>query len=41
MSVKDLIFDDPFHKKGSVLVILVTELIQPSAPVFFFDEIGL
>ena len=28
--VKNLIFDDPFHKKGQVLVILVPGMIQPS-----------
>ena len=29
ISVKNWIFDDPFHKKGPVLVILVPGMIQP------------
>jgi hypothetical protein len=33
--VSNWIFDDPFHKEGSLLVILVTEMIQPSASVNF------
>ena len=37
--VKNWIFDDPFHKKGQVLVILVPEMIQPSGSVNFFDEL--
>jgi hypothetical protein len=27
---KNWIFDDPFHKKGPVLVVLVSGMIQPS-----------
>ena len=30
ISVKNCIFDDPFHKKGQVLVILVQGMIQSS-----------
>ena len=30
MSVKNWIFDDPFHIKGPVLVILVPGMIRPS-----------
>ena len=30
ISVKNWIFDDPFHKKGLVLVIWVLGMIQPS-----------
>ena len=33
--VKNGIFDDPFHKKGQVLVILVPGMIQPSGSVIF------
>ena len=29
-SVRNLIFEDPFHKNGPVLVILVPGMIQPS-----------
>ena len=32
ISVKNWIFDDPFHKKGSVLFILVSGMIQSSEP---------
>ena len=28
ISVENDIFDDPFHKKGPVLIILVSEMIQ-------------
>ena len=31
--VKNWIFDNPFHKKGPVLVILVPGMIQPSGSV--------
>jgi hypothetical protein len=31
--VKNWIFDDPFHKKGQLLVILVPGMIQPSGSV--------
>ena len=34
--VKNWIFDDPFHKKGWVLVILVPGMIQPSGSGLFF-----
>ena len=34
--VNNQIFDDPFHKKGQVLVILVPGMIQPSGSVIFF-----
>ena len=33
--VKNWIFDDPFHKKGPLLVILVPGMIQPSGSVNF------
>ena len=33
--VENWIFDDPFHKKGWVLVILVPGMIQPSGSVIF------
>ena len=33
-------FDDPFHKKRQVLVILVPWMIQPSGPVFFLIKRG-
>ena len=32
LSVKNCIFDDPFHKKGPILVFLVPGMIQPSEP---------
>ena len=35
ISVKNWIFDDPFPKKGPVLVILVPGMIQPSQSVMF------
>ena len=35
ISVKNWIFDDSFHKKGPVLVILVPGMIQPSQSVMF------
>ena len=38
---KNWIFDDPFHKKGPLLVILGPGLIQPSGSVDFFDEMRL
>ena len=39
-SVKKLIFDDLFHKKGPVLVILVPGMIQPSQSVKFLMKWG-
>ena len=33
MSVKNWIFDDPFHKKGLVLIIWVLGIIKPSGSV--------
>ena len=36
--VKNWIFDDPFHKKGQVLVILVPGMIQPSGSVIVLME---
>ena len=39
ISVKNWIFDDPFHKKGPILVIWVPWMIQPSRSVFFCDEL--
>ena len=38
ISVKNWIFDDPFHKKGPVLVILI---IQPSGSVIFWWNEGV
>ena len=35
ISVKNCIFDDPFHKKGPVLVSLVPGMIQPSQTLMF------
>ena len=35
ISVKNWIFDDPFHKKGLVLVIWVLGMIKPSGSVDF------
>ena len=35
ISVKNWIFDDPFHKQGPVMVILVPGMIQPSQSVMF------
>ena len=35
ISVKNWILDDPFPKKGPVLVILVPGMIQPSQSVMF------
>jgi hypothetical protein len=32
---KKLIFDDPFHKKGLVLIIWVVGMISPSGSVIF------
>ena len=40
ISVKNWIFDGPFPKKGPVLVILVTGMIQPSQSVIFFMKWG-
>jgi hypothetical protein len=34
--VKNWISDDPFHKKGQVLIILVPGMIQPSGSVIFW-----
>ena len=39
--VKNWIFDDPFHKKGQVLVILVPGMIQPSGPGSFLAKKGI
>ena len=36
ISVKNWIFDDPFHKKGLVLVIWVLGMIKSSRSVIFF-----
>ena len=38
--VKNWIFDDPFHKKGPLLVILVPGMIQPSGSVIFLMKWG-
>ena len=38
--VKNWIFDDPFHKKGPLLVILVPQMIQPSGSVNFLMKWG-
>ena len=38
--VKNWIFDDPFHKKGPLLVILVPGMIQPSGSVNFLMKWG-
>ena len=35
ISVKNWIFDDPFHIKGLVLVIWVLGMIKPSGSVYF------
>ena len=35
ISIKNWIFDDPFLKKGPVMVILVPGMIQPSQSVTF------
>ena len=40
ISVKNWIFDDPFHKKGPLLVILVPRMIQPSGSVNFLMKWG-
>ena len=40
ISVKNWIFDDPFHKKGPVMVILVPGMIQPSQSVMFLMKWG-
>jgi hypothetical protein len=40
ISVKKWIFDDPFPKKGPVLVILVPVMIQPSQSVMFLMKWG-
>ena len=40
ISVKNWIFYGPFPKKGPVLVILVTGMIQPSQSVIFFMKWG-
>ena len=37
---KNWIFDDPLHKKGRVLVILVPGMIQPSGSVIFLMKWG-
>ena len=39
-SVKNWIFDDPFHKNGPVLVILVPGIIEPSGSVHFLMKWG-
>ena len=38
--VKNWTFDDPFHKKGPLLVILVPGMIQPSGSVIFLMKWG-
>ena len=38
--VKNWIFDDPFHKKGLVLVSWVLEMIKPSGSVIFLMKWG-
>ena len=40
ISVKNWIFNDPFHEKGPVLVILVPGMIQPSQSVMFLMKWG-
>ena len=35
ISVKNWIFDDPFHKKGLVLIIWVLGMIKPTGSVDF------
>ena len=40
ISMKKWIFDDPFHKKGLVLVIWVLGMIQPSCWVNFLIKCG-
>jgi hypothetical protein len=40
ISVKNWIVDDPFHKKGPVLVILVPGMIQPSGSGSFLVKLG-
>ena len=40
ISMKYWIFDDPFHKKGPVLVISVPWMIQPSQSVMFLMKWG-
>ena len=39
MSVKNWIFDDSFHKKGPVLVILVPEMVKSSGPGSSLSEL--
>jgi hypothetical protein len=38
--VKNWIFDDPFHKKLPVLVILVPMMIKPSGSGSFWRKLG-
>jgi hypothetical protein len=38
--VKNWIFDDPFHKKLPVLVILVPVMIRPSGSGSFWGKLG-
>ena len=40
ISVENLIFDGPFHKKGLILIILVLGMIQPSGSVIFLMKWG-
>ena len=40
-SVRNWIFDDPFNKKGLVLVILVLGMIKSSGSVIFFNDMRL
>ena len=40
ISLKSLVFDDPFHKKGPVLVILVPGMIQSSGSGSFLMKWG-
>ena len=39
--VKNWIFDDPFHKKLPVLVILVPVMIRPSRSGSFLRKLGI
>jgi hypothetical protein len=40
ISVKNWIFDNPFYKKGPVLVIFVPEMIEPSGSGSFLVNEG-
>ena len=39
-SVKNWIFDDPFHENWPVLVVLVPGIIEPSGPLIFLMKWG-